>query len=73
MEASFADFLAPVPCPEEVSLLRGSPASPFAPQALPCFSTTMSWSDSHGQVEVEVEVKPGLVLTLTLTFSLYPV
>ena len=62
MESSFVDFLGPVLSPEEVSLLRGRPASPFAPQALPCFSTTTSWSDSHGQVEVEVEVKRGLSL-----------
>ena len=50
MEASLVDFLGPVLSPEEVSLFRGSPASPFAPQALPCFITTMSWSDSHSTI-----------------------
>jgi len=74
MESSFVFFLGPVPCPEEVSLLRGRPASPFAPQALPCFNTTTSWSDSHGQVKVEAEVKPGLSLDLNLSLDLplYP-
>ena len=48
--SSFVDFFTPVLSPEEVSLLRGSPASPFAPQALPCFITTTSWSDSHDAI-----------------------
>ena len=50
MESSFVDFLCPVLSPEEVSLLRGRPASPFAPQALPCFITTTSWSDSRDAI-----------------------
>ena len=50
METSFVVFFGPVLSPEKVSLLRGRPASPFAPQALPCFSTTMSWSDSHDAI-----------------------
>jgi len=35
---------------EEVSPPRGLPASPFAPQALPCFIATMSCSDCHGSI-----------------------